>query len=153
MTGTENKSMNDIELQDLKDEWNALTRRRNSGTNIRFSTLHWEMIDDVTAVRPSDDIYCPYCRLFYGRDNRMMLRKSILGSSDELDNTNRVADQYYKCPTCDLVIPFGIPISKEHYDKISEMRARKGIGKCYAPVDMWQKDEQIKKRLKDIGYW
>ena len=115
--------------------------------------LKWKQINDVIAVEPSDDIYCPYCKLFYGLDNKMMLRKSVLASSYELEYTNRVVDMYYKCSTCDLVIPFGIPITKEHYDKINKMRIERGIGDIYAPTDLWGKDKEIKKRLKDIGYW
>ena len=116
-------------------------------------TLKWIWVEDVVGARPSEPIICPYCKLIYGEHNEMVLRKSILSTSVELNNKNKVIDLYFKCPKCEHVIPFGIPVSREHFNKVAELRRRRGIGRIYAPVDEWLKNEEIKKRLRELGYF
>jgi hypothetical protein len=61
-------------------------------------------------------------------------------------------DMHYKCAKsygCDQVKTFGVPIDKECHNAL--MIRRKGQARIQ-PREDWDKDEDIKQQLKDMGY-
>jgi len=58
-------------------------------------------------------------------------------------------DQEYKCPICQYVKVFGIPLSFEEMEEVRKVRDRATV----IPLAQWLEDELIKSKLTSLGYW
>jgi transcription elongation factor Elf1 len=58
-------------------------------------------------------------------------------------------DRAYKCPKCQHWEVFGIPMSWEEV-QIVRQSGRKSL---YIPLDQWEDDHPIRKKLAALGYW
>jgi hypothetical protein len=66
-----------------------------------------------------------------------------------LETGGYACNMHYKCPVCDFVAIFGVPIEKEYYEKLIVLRG----GSEYIPLEDWNKHEIIEEKLKQLGYW
>jgi len=57
---------------------------------------------------------------------------------------------HYKCPHCDFVAVFGVPITEEEYEELVELR---GGHERWIPRTRWEEIPEIKRRLQIWGYW
>lgn len=116
----------------------------------------WRQVDSIEGVEPSFKVVCPVCfiRQYLNgtlddfRPPLMYLRFSALTKLDGVGKGARACNMYYKCFDCCHTLPFGPPISEEHYEKILKLRG----GQNYMPIQEWKEDEEKKKQLKGLGY-
>lgn len=93
---------------------------------------------------------CPFC------GTELELRRRTIQKSQPSDNptpddpTIYARDELYKCPNCYYVATFGIPISKEEYEKTKEAWGGHRI------EDYWLNergdDTKVQERLEALGY-
>lgn len=121
----------------------------------QFDRELWELSDDLIGIKSKQYRLCPYCASVDSKNSIMLVRKSILVRSEELEYRNAVIDLYYKCPRCALVLCFGIAVPNEHFVNVVQRRMAKGIKdpRIYAPVEAWKNVEIVKKRLEQLGYF
>jgi len=133
-------------------------RIRRQLQNVKPATGHfnrekWRLTQSVVGVENKEPILCPYCLTSDKHEQQMVLRKSIMGRSEELNFRNAVFDLIYKCPRCSLVLCFGIAVPERHFRIIENLRRKNRIGRVYAPEENWLEHEVIKRRLEALGYW
>ena len=90
--------------------------------------------------------HCPFCK------TEMMFHHSMVSHSlyDKKEGIGIYArDESFKCPRCYFFCTFGVPISKETYEKY--LKAHGGQFEYSKPEKLdWNKD--MKKRLVALGY-
>jgi len=59
-------------------------------------------------------------------------------------------DICYKCPKCDFIVVFGVPLPLGY---ANEIRKRRDGQTHYVPYDIWNDDEEIKKQIESLGYF
>lgn len=116
----------------------------------------WKPVERIEGVEPQFDIVCPTCFIRKFLDGTldpknpplMYLRFSALTKLDTVGKNSRACNMYYKCFECDQTLPFGPPITEEHYEKILKIRGSQN----YTPIQKWKEDEKKKKQLESLGY-
>ena len=104
----------------------------------------WTKTHDKYGLKPREKIICPICK------TEMVFR--FMSLNDYVSHNIRAytCSIAYKCPKCDFVAKFDIPISKEYYEFLMKLTGGTGY---YEPIQDWQEYEIIKKRLEALGYW
>jgi len=138
----------------------------------------WKGTGDVRGLEPQFDITCKYC----GREAPMFLRHSKLNLIRR-DRTYRrlrlpwplkgyeiklVKPRFkevavpafrvsYKCPHCDWLPTFVVPVEKDYFDATLDLRDGEPL--YYPPLDEWEREakgtaeeELIHEKLKSLGY-
>ncbi len=102
-----------------------------------------DYIEGKAVFRPAREFICPFCgEVMYLHDFR------AYRSTDLQGNYFYHCDVHLKCPRCSFWATFGVPISKEEYDKLL---ASKLNGKIL--IYQYKDDEKLSKRIKEWGYW
>lgn len=128
-----------------------------------MTNSHWKF--EPTGHVPLFDMTCPVCShtmhlrwstVFKPKDVLEALRHSEKAQSlpanllVEIQRRNGWAeDQEYKCPRCQHVKLFGIPLSGEEIEEVRKVRDRATV----IPLAKWLEDELIKGKLMTLGYW
>jgi len=135
------------------------------------SKERWELRDDIQGVYPLFPMTCKMC----GRKDEMFLRHSkmhIIRRDKMIKKINlpfskgkqlrlyqpatktaqtpafRVS---YKCPECDWLSTFVVPVPEDYFKKILDLRG--GAPLYYPPLDKWEsEDELIQRKLESLGY-
>jgi hypothetical protein len=136
----------------------------------------WEMLDNYVGMRPKFEVICTQCLvnafldyssvpgvsfklalsktiddLISGKFG-MVLREAFCSPLPVVGEKAYHNDMHYKCAHsdgCDKVEVFGVPIDEEYYNVL--MQRRQGNSRVL-PREDWDKDEDIKKQLKGLGY-
>ena len=127
----------------------ALKKLMKTSKTGKFNNKNWKLTYDVLGIINTKPIRCIFC------GTEMVIRHSRLHTSPELNHQNPHIDLAFKCPNCDWFTVFGIPVPKDYWLHILQLRKKMGIGLIYAPVESWTKSDQeiIKERLQALGYW
>jgi len=104
----------------------------------------WRKTNDKRGLKPNRKIICRFCA---SKRTEMILRYSMAGPI--LETGGYACNMHYKCPACDFVAVFGVPIEKEYYERLIELRG----GSEYIPLDEWDDCEVVKRKLEELGYW
>jgi len=143
---------------------------------MKIKDAKWEMTANVIGMKPKFRVWCWDCisNFFFGwvdvlqGDIVEALRETLqLMNQGEFDMPLRECfcsplptigekayhnDMHYKCcksDGCDALKVFGVPIDKEYYEELMKRR----LGKArIQPREDWDKDKDLIKQLKSIGY-
>jgi len=94
---------------------------------------------DEVGLESTKPIKCVFC------GSEMVLRRVITHSTSTGGYAN---DMSYKCVKCGWYTTFGVPLPREHAEKLIDQR-----GAGLDPVPGWEKNKEIKRKLEEIGYW
>ena len=92
-------------------------------------------------LEPTFTIRCPVC------GEEMVFRKNSVGNLKPGSRIH-VCVMFYKCPKCDLVLHFDVPLEEAYYRQIKSL-----IDGEYEPVEDWKMHEKIREKLRRLGYW
>jgi len=128
---------------------------------ITQKTQMWEKTNDKVGLREAQPIFCPICA---NRESpiksKMVMRRSrihVVGDvrlqMEEKGEEVRpyAVDLAFKCPICDFYCVFGVPIEIDYAQHVIQMR--EGQYDFVLPDETWNEEEEVKKRLKALGYW
>lgn len=142
---------------------------------MKIKDAKWEAIDNAIGMRPKFQVICTQCLFNYilkvmreGKTPAYALDEAMnLTEKGEFDMVLREAfcsplptigekayhnDMHYKCAYskgCDQIKIFGPPIDKEYYEWLMKKRDDKAR---IQPWEDWDKDPDIRKQLKGMGY-
>jgi len=136
------KIKNHIQMISLLKKWSRLPDASDRDVNPNYILTY-----DLLGIRNKHPIYCSFC------GTEMIIRNTQLDWSGEIENLNLHIDLRFKCPNCDWWITFGIPIPKHYFLYLWQLRKKHGVGRTYAPIEEWKTKNEIKERLKKLGYW
>lgn len=137
------------------------TDRTMTDRTVARENQAWERTNDEVGLRPAIDIICPICA---NREkpikSKMTIRRSrvhtvpdVRMQKNEKGETVRpyAFDIACKCPICDFYCIFGVPSEADYVQEV--LQKRQGKMDFVLPEDEWNKDELIKEKLKQLGYW
>lgn len=117
----------------------------------------WEKTNDKVGIRPKQPKYCPICALS-GMKVEMALRRSRLHRVADVrveigieKHRPYAFDVAMKCPACDFYCVFGVPTDIEYAQKV--IQERDNSVDHVLPLEDWEEDGRVKKRLAKWGYW
>lgn len=143
---------------------------------MRIKDAKWEMTDDAIGMQPKFQVICTQCAFHALMDYMVVPELSLVDAftswmRDMIDckfdmflrevhctklpfvsERAFANNMHYKCchsNGCDQVKVFGVPIDEEYYTEL--MKRRAGNARI-VPREDWDKDEDIKKQLKGLGY-
>ena len=102
------------------------------------------------VIVPREPLYCPFCgHMLVLHD----FRCAISPQSSSGGYLFRHVDVHMKCPNCSFFVTFGIPISREDYEKLvsSPLHGRILIHELREIIS--EKYREIEERIKRWGYW
>ena len=109
----------------------------------------WKRTNDLEGHKPKFNLECKIC------GTPMALRHSTIVRNETDEEKRGFEFNYmcYKCPACAWFIRFDVRDDKEYLFKVLD--EYRGGNKMLVPtVDDWSDDsDEIKQRLKDLGYW
>ena len=73
----------------------------------------------LTIERP-EYIVCRYCDIDMVEQDRITMNFP-LDMENTTDKYSYAFDMWYMCPLCGLLMPYGVPVSKEFYKKYREV--------------------------------
>ena len=144
---------------------------KESKTDKRKPEPRWMEVYSEKGLNPIFPMTCKMCgrvgemflrhsRMHLVRQDRLLKRLKIpffkrfemrLFKSMSKETSAPVFRVSYKCPYCDWLATFVVPVRKDHFDKILELRKNKPL--YYPPLEDWKsEDELIKKKLESLGY-
>lgn len=94
--------------------------------------------------RPQGTPRCPFCLLWRGRDETLAYRHGNIHKNPIAWGQNR------KCPNCFVIESFGLPMTREEYDRTYELQgdSRHYNGKPTADTP----EGELPERLAALGY-
>lgn len=110
----------------------------------------WKIVDTKKGaiILPSEIIKCYRCR------EPLFLHGFTAGKAAEGDRDFYFCNVMMKCPKCDWVATFGIPVSGEGYEKLSSSPLH---GKLLSNdlIEIFDDEDVrlIKEKLEKWGYW
>ena len=105
------------------------------------------LLKSSARVERSGPKICPVCCFKMPREEiHMIPRFSSLGRHKDLFYVDNVT---MKCPRCNLLLQFGVPISKKEYEEELALRQKLGLGKS---ISASIEDELKHERLVLLGY-
>lgn len=143
---------------------------------MRIKDAKWKPLDNEVGMCPKFRVVCFDClvNFFFDRLFRdgveikeamevtaqhywssmfdMVLRECFCSPLPAIGDNAFHNDMHYKCAHstgCDVVKVFGVPIDEEYYYALMHRRDGK---QRIQPREDWDKDEDIKQQLKDMGY-
>ena len=121
----------------------------------------WEKTNDEIGLRNTEPIYCPMCaNRRPAIESILVMRRSRLHPVPDVRMTRNqegeivrpyAFDIVYKCPTCDFFCVFGVPTDNAYAQQIIEKRGNNTD--FVLPTLAWEEQEQIRDKLKKLGYW
>jgi len=116
----------------------------------------WLHTKNEQALEPKEPIFCPMCRNI--QSTTMVFRMNSIGSMMVNGRRVYVCRMVYKCPNCDHVVNFDVPISEVYFTFLLGKIPR---GDCtldnrmfVPPNEQWERESAIiRRRLRDLGYW
>lgn len=97
-----------------------------------------------------------YSRVFIPQDVKHILKRAMDNQLIDPEQARELMgkegwaeDIEYKCPRCQIVKVFGIPLSNEERLELGKLRK----ASLKIPVHEWLENEILAKKLKDLGYW
>lgn len=110
----------------------------------------WKRVPGKNGFEPTFEILCPFCKI------KLTLRTSELLHLKRTDDELRVFPGLkimYKCTSCAAVWYFHVEPPYMTEDYWAELLKRRNGYMFYVPLDDWNDDKIIQKRLKALGYW
>ena len=105
----------------------------------------WRLIklNDDWAIVPTREFVCPFC-------GEVMILHDFRAyySTDNAGHFFYHTDVHMKCPKCSFWAIFGVPISKEEYDKLVTSKLN---GKIL--IYQYKDNEKLAERIREWGYW
>lgn len=90
------------------------------------------------AYWTSGKLHCPFC-------GGEIKPHHVGGVHTPQGFQGKAVDLHVKCKDCGAYFLFGFPITDEQAAKLQSHQGE--------PVEWWDDDEEIKGRLKTLGYW
>lgn len=142
---------------------------KKEGGIVKKSKPMWQETGDIEGLRPLFKVQCKFC----DREEAMFLRHSkmhiikreqvlkelkiskrlriklikLLGEMTDIHAFRKS----YKCPQCDWLGTFVVPVRKEYFDWILDLR--NGEPLYYPPLEDWKsEDKMIQEKLESLGY-
>ena len=98
-------------------------------------------IGEHFIIKPDFEVKCPVCG-----------HKAILHDFRASEHSTEHfyhCDVHFKCINCSFFMTFGVPLSREEYEKLSNSKLNGKILKEAELLDL----KEVEKRLKSWGYW
>ena len=84
----------------------------------------WETNLSLLTIKRADYIFCKYCNIEMKEQISLPLNFA-LDKNNPKDKSSYAFDMWYVCPICGLMMPFGVPIPKEFYERYREVHKTK----------------------------
>ena len=110
----------------------------------------WKRVSDKKGFEPAFDMLCPFCKVKFTLRTSEMIRTK---RSDNGRRTFPTIKVMYKCISCATAWYFHIEPPYMTEDYWTELIKRRNGYTFYVPLDDWNDDKIIQKRLKELGYW
>jgi hypothetical protein len=142
-----------------------------NGKKRKKAKERWGLRDDIQGAYPLFPMTCKMCT----REGEMFLRHSKMhiirrdklikkiklpfskGKQLRLYQPATATNQTsafrisYKCPECDWLSTFVVPVPDDYFKKILDMRGGEPL--YYPPLDKWESDDElIQRKLESLGY-
>ena len=108
----------------------------------------WKIVETEkgAAIVPTFELKCPFC-------GTTLILHDFAAYHNKIHNFYHV-DIHMKCPNCSWWTTFGVPITKEEYEKLSKSPLNRKILRWELTKILNNEDkEKIEERLRSWGYW
>ena len=100
---------------------------------------------DDFIVLPTSEINCPIC------GGKLILHDFRCYKHTNQDPIHKHCDVHFKCRDCDFFMTFGLPVSEDAFNKLSQSKYHGRLLRW--ELENFYEDEVIRERLKMLGYW
>ena len=102
-----------------------------------------EEFDGDYIIVPTKTLFCPFC------GEEMLLHDYMVAQASAKQGGFLHADVHMKCPYCDFWCVFGVPITKDEFEKLRKSKWHRKILR----KEILKFKENMKEKLEQFGYW